>query len=231
MTVSRYRGKVAVHRMKSYINPNIPVLRPSDTVDDALLLFSDYKLTHLPYIMHGSFEGFFSEDLLMNYDIDDLLSDIQPLPAEHFLLENDQLTEAVRKAAASEILLLPVMNAEGGFVGVAEKTAIYERFIGQLALHQTGGLLEINLKGKDYSLGEIARIIENESGKIISLFITHDENSDDMILAIKLDITHISHVISALSRFGYEVVSYQSSEPVTNVEKDRFDQLMKYLSI
>lgn len=216
--------------MKSYINPNIPALRPSDTVDDALLLFSDYKLTHLPYVINGSFEGFFSEDLLMNYDSDDRLTHIQPLPAEHTLLENDLLTEAVSKAAASEILLLPVLNTDGEFKGVVEKTELYERFIRQLALHQTGGLLDIHLKGKDYSLTEISRIIENESGKIISLFITNDE-SNDMILALKLDITHISPVISALSRFGYEVISYQSSEPVNNLEKDRFDQLMKYLSI
>ncbi|MBX2952021.1 MAG: hypothetical protein KF870_05920 [Leadbetterella sp.] len=216
--------------MKSYINPNIPVLRPSDTVDDALLLFSDFKLNHLPYVINGSFEGFFSEDLLMNYDTDDLLNDIQPLPASQALLENELLTEAVGKATLSEITLLPVLNADGDFRGVVEKTALYEEFISQLALDQAGGLLEINLKGKDYSLTEISRIIENESGKIISLFITHDGNNN-MILSLKLDITHISGVISALGRFGYEVISYHSSEPVNNVEKDRFEQLMKYLSI
>lgn len=216
--------------MKSYINPNIPVLRPSDTVDDALLLFSDFKLNHLPYLVDTFFEGFFSEDLLMNYDIDDRLADIQPLPAEHILLENDVLTEAVRKATGSGMMLLPVLNADGEFRGVVEKTELYEHFIGQLALHEPGGLLEINLKGKDYSLTEISRIIENESGKIISLFITRD-GSNDMILSLKLDITHISPVISALGRFGYEVISYHSSEPVNNLEKDRFDLLMKYLSI
>lgn len=216
--------------MKSYINPNIPVLRPSDTVDDALLLFSDYKLTHLPYVIDRSLEGFFSEDLLLNYDIDDHLTDIQPLPAEHILLENDQLTEAVRKATGSGVMLLPVLNADGEFSGVVEKTALFEEFISQLALHQPGGLLEINLQGKDYSLTEISRIIENESGKIISLFITGDGNND-MILSLKLDITQISTVISALGRFGYEVASYYSSEPVNNLEKDRFDLLMKYLSM
>ena len=219
-----------MRRMKSYINPNIPVLRPSDTVDDALLLFSDLKLTHLPYVRHDAFEGFFSEDLLMNYDIDDLLADIQPLPAEHFLQEADPLAEAVRKAAASPLLLLPVRDEEGVFKGVAEKATLFEQFISGLALQEAGGLLEIRLKGRDYSLAEIARVIENESGKIISLYITHEEN-DDLILALKLDITHISPVISALTRYGYEVISYQSSEPVTNMEKDRFDQLMKYLSI
>lgn len=216
--------------MKSYINPNIPVLRPSDTVDDALLLFNDYKLTHLPYVIDRSFEGFFSEDLLMNYDIDDQLSDIQPLPADLLLPENDLLTEAVRKATGSATGLLPVINADGEFEGVVEKTELYEQFIRQLALNQPGGLLEINLKGKDYSLTEISRIIESESGKIISLFITNDGNND-MILSLKLDITHISTVIRALGRFGYEVASYHSSEPVNNLEKDRFDQLMKYLSI
>ena len=128
------------------------------------------------------------------------------------------------------MMLLPVLNADGEFRGVVEKTALYEHFISRLALHETGGLLEINLKGKDYALSEIARIIENESGKIISLFITRDGNGD-MVLSLKLDITHISPVISALGRFGYEVLSYHSSEPVNNLEKDRFDLLMKYLSI
>ncbi|WP_367914400.1 CBS domain-containing protein [Leadbetterella sp. DM7] len=216
--------------MKSYINPNIPVLRPSDTVDDALLLFSDFKTNHLPYVIDRSFEGFFSEDLLLNYDSDDRLTDIQPLPAEEIILENDPLTEAVRKAAAAQIMLLPLLNADGEFMGVIEKTELYERFIRHFALHEAGGLLEINLKGKDYSLAEIARIIEGESGKIISLFITHDINND-MVLSLKLDITHISAVISALGRFGYEVISYHSSEPVNNLEKDRFEMLMKYLSI
>jgi acetoin utilization protein AcuB len=215
---------------KQYINENIPVLKPSDTVDEALLLLNDYKLSHLPFVSGSTFEGLFSEDLLLNYDNDFLLSEIQPISIEIVALENDPLIEVVRKAYLIDADVLPVLNSDQEFVGIIEKLSVYQNFIGSLAFHDLGGLLEINLKKKDYSLAEIARLIENESGKIISLYITTDENNE-MVLSLKLNITHISPVISALNRFGYEVISYHSSEPINNLEKDRFDLLMKYLSI
>jgi acetoin utilization protein AcuB len=216
--------------MKSYINPNIPVLKPSDTVDDALVLFSDYKVDVLPYVSEQGYAGNFSEDLLLNYDIDDRLLEIQALPEEIQLSDADPLLEGIRKMLASSSPFLPVMDEEHHFLGVVEKRSLLEELATKMSLEQQGGLLEIHLKGKDYSLAEISRIIESESGKIISLF-AHKEGEEDLILTLKLDITKISTVVSALTRYGYAVVSYHSTEPVTNIEKDRFEQLMRYLSI
>lgn len=213
-----------------YINSNIPFLRPTDTVDDALMLLNDSKLNVLPYVNEGRFEGLYSEDFLLNYDTDFNLSEIQALPLETVILENDPILEIVRKAHTIDSDILPVTNLKNEYLGAIEKLEIYQNFIGSLALYDVGGLLEINIKNKDYSLAEISRIIESESGKIISLFLTRDEN-DDLVISLKLDITHISSVISSLTRFGYEVVSYHSSEPINNIEKDRYELLMKYLSI
>lgn len=216
--------------MKSYINPNIPVLKPSDTVDDALVLFSDYKVDVLPYVNEQGYAGNFSEDLLLNYDIDDRLAEIQALPEEILLSETDPLLEGLRKMLESRSPFLPLLDEDMQFLGVVEKATLLETLALQMGLEQQGGLLEVHLKGKDYSLAEISRIIENESGKIISLF-AHREGEEDLILTLKLDVTKISTIVSALTRFGYSVVSYHSTEPVTNIEKDRFEQLMRYLSI
>jgi acetoin utilization protein AcuB len=215
---------------RQYINESIPTLKSSDTVDEALLLLNDYKQNHLPLVNGLTFEGLYSEDLLLNYDNDFLLSEIQPISVDTVVLENDPLIEIVRKAYLIDSDVIPVLNSQQEFIGVIEKLATYQNFIGLLALHDIGGHLEINLKKKDYSLAEIARIIESEAGKIISLFITSDENNE-MVLSLKLNISHISAVIGALNRFGYEVISYHSTEPINNLEKDRFDLLMKYLSI
>ncbi len=216
--------------MKSFINPNIPVLKPSDTVDDALVLFNDYKLDLLPYIQDEVFSGYFSEDLLLNYDNDDLLNDIQALPGECVLEESDSLLEGIRKFMTAQLPLLPVGDEDHRFLGIVEKIRLIDELTTQMGLQNAGGLLEIHLKGRDYSLAEISRIVESESTKILSSFV-HAEEEDDLILTLKLDKTQISTVVSALTRFGYDVISYHSSEPVTNIEKDRYEQLMRYLSI
>lgn len=215
---------------KNFISKTLPVLKPSDIVDDALMLFNDYKVNYLPLINEDRFLGVFSEDLLLNYDTDFSLSEVQPIAVEKTVLENDSLLEAVNKAYTLEFDVIPVINSDGEYVGIIDKLELFQAFIGSLALHEPGGLLEINLKRTDYSLSEISRIIENESGKVISSFISTDKNND-LVLSLKLDISHISAVISALNRYGYEVLSYHSSEPINNLEKDRFDLLMKYLSI
>lgn len=215
---------------KQFINTNIPVLKSPDTVDDALILLNDFKTSYLPYVNGTEFEGFFSEDLLLNYDIDFTLTDIQPITTEVLLLENDPLLEAIKKSQIIEPPLLPVINTENQYLGVIEKLELYQRFIESLAINETGGLIEIRIKRQDYSLNEISRIIESESGKIISLFISNTEDGD-LIVYLKLDIMQIGTVINALKRFDYNVISYHSDEPVINIEKDRFEQLMKYLSI
>lgn len=99
-----------------------------------------------------------------------------------------------------------------------------------MALNDNGGILEINLHNKEYSLTEISKIVEYEYAKIISLFLSND-SQNQMHLTLKLDIAQISGVVNSLERYGYDVVSYFASEPVTNIEKDRYDLLMKYLSI
>ncbi len=216
---------------KQFINTNIPSLFYSDTVERALDLLNDYKLYSLPLVKDNSFEGFLSEDTLLAYDYSLKLSEIPPILATQLIYAEDPLLEAIRKAIETETDLLAVVDSVSqDFQGVLEKAVLFEKFIGTLSLSDVGGLIEINIKRKDYSLAEITRIIENESARIISLFITNDDHND-LIISLKLDVSHLSAVVNTLIRFGYDVVSYHSSEPVNNIEKDRYELLMKYLNM
>jgi acetoin utilization protein AcuB len=109
----------------------------------------------------------------------------------------------------------------------------FESFVLQMPLNDPGGIIEIDINNKDYSLTEISRIIENENAKITCLYISNSPNEHDQksALTLKLDISQISNVVNALGRYGYEVTSYHAAEPVANLEKDRYELLMKYLGI
>ena len=215
---------------KEFIDNNIPVLKQTDNVDRALQLINECKTAHLPYLENGEFKGFFSEEQLNNFDYDAMLSDIPPLQVLNQLDENLPLFELVKVFSQTGLDILPVFDEQKIFIGIVEKKEINEQFIAKFSLDDNGGLLEINLHNKEYSLSEISKIIEYEYAKITSLFLFHDP-SNQLHLTLKLDIAQISGVVNSLERYGYDVVSYYASEPVSNLEKDRYDLLMKYLSI
>lgn len=215
---------------KELIDNNIPVLRETDNVDKALHLMSESKTTHLPFVRETNFLGFFSEEQLLHHDFDAILDDIQPETIETKIDFNLPVLELVKIFIKSPFDILPVFDQTDLFIGTVEKKETLERFIETLALNDNGGLLEINLNNKEYSLSEISKVVELESANILSSFISYD-NQNQMHLTLKLDISQISGVVNALERYGYDVVSYFASEPVTNLEKDRYDLLMKYLSI
>jgi CBS domain-containing protein len=215
---------------KELIDSNIPVLKETDNVDKALQLMSESKTSHLPFVHETLFSGFFSEEQLLHHDFDTILEDIQPETIDTKIDLNLPVLELVKIFIKSPFDILPVFDQTDVFLGTVEKKETLERFIETLALNDTGGLLEINLNNKEYSLSEISKVVELESANILSSFISYDDQNQ-MHLTLKLDISQISGVVNALERYGYDVVSYFASEPVTNLEKDRYDLLMKYLSI
>jgi acetoin utilization protein AcuB len=218
---------------KDLINHNIATLKTTDDVERALEILNDAKHSQLPCLVNETFLGTYTEDLLLNFDNETLLSDIPPLIDEHILAEFLPLIEVIKIFQLAFIDVLPVFSDQNLFLGLVEKKYAYNIFIEQLKLNEPGSILEISLKENNYSLTEISRIIETENAKIICLYTAkeNDNLDNNFQLILKINVSQISAIVNSLTRFGYEVSSYFATEPVENLEKDRYDLLMKYLSI
>jgi len=84
----------------------------------------------------------------------------------------------------------------------------------------------------DYSLAEIARIIESENTKILSSFITSDPlDSTKIKLTLKLDKPEIRHIKATLERFEYKVLDHYQEETGVSGEEDRIGNLLRFLDI
>ncbi|MBK6979035.1 MAG: CBS domain-containing protein [Cytophagaceae bacterium] len=214
---------------KDLLSTDIPVLRPSDNVDRALQLMADFKYSQLPLVNNKQYLGIFTEDHLLNYDFDTLLEEIEPIDYNIEIDENFPLVEIIKSFRNDNIEFLPVQG-KGEFKGIIERKTAFQTLVDKMVLSENGGLIEIKTNEGDYQLSDISRIIEQESGKIMSMFLSHDM-FNNLLITLKIDVSQISPIVSSLERHGYEVSSYYASEPVTNLEKDRYDLLMKYLSI
>ena len=88
----------------------------------------------------------------------------------------------------------------------------------------------IEMGVNDYSLGEIARLMEENNAKILSLMLCNKTESSRITICIKINLIDASAVIQTLRRFDYNVSG--SFDNVGNDDlRERFESFMKFLDI
>jgi hypothetical protein len=99
-------------------------------------------------------------------------------------------------------------------------------------LDQSGAIIVIELTERDYSLSQIAQIVESNNVKVMSLYITSPADSTRLEVTIKLNSNEISSVIRTFERYNISVKTWtESSDSIDRFYQERLDLLMKYLNI
>ena len=91
-------------------------------------------------------------------------------------------------------------------------------------------ILEVPLT--DYTLTEIARIVESNNAHIMSLIVMPISGGEFLLVSLKLDMDDVTVLLRSFERFNYNVVYYFMKEgEVTDTQKERLDELMYYLEM
>lgn len=114
-----------------------------------------------------------------------------------------------------------------------------EKLLKPLALEQftelsenENSLIILEIPSKDYFLTEIARIVESNSAHVIALSVFPISGNAELLVSLKLDISDLTSVLRSFERFNYKVVYYYMKEgEVTDIQKERLDELLYYLDM
>jgi len=95
-----------------------------------------------------------------------------------------------------------------------------------------GGVIVLELNANDYSLAQIARIIEDNDAKILSSHVTFIPNSFKMEVNLKINQTDLTSIIQSFMRFDYTIkASFQGNNRQEDVLRKNYDQFMLYLNV
>lgn len=84
----------------------------------------------------------------------------------------------------------------------------------------------------DYSLTDIARIVESNNARVMNLFVLPIADGNTLMISIKLNLIDITPVLMSFERFDYKIVYYEMKEGiVTDTHKERLDELLHYLNM
>ncbi len=105
-----------------------------------------------------------------------------------------------------------------------------ENFLGLSDTENSLIVIEVPLV--DYTITDIARIVESNNARVMNLFVLPVADGNTLIISIKLNLLDLSTVLMSFERFNYKVLYYQMKEGVvTDTHKERLDELLYYLEM
>jgi len=216
---------------KELISNLIMPLSPGDTLEQALTIMSIYHVKHLPIVENDKLLGILSEDDATTNNPDTTIGNISTSKTYAFVSRNDHVFEILARLAQNKMTTVPVVDEQENFVGIVTQDDLITYYADSFSFKEPGSIVVIETSRREYSLSEVSRVIELENAAILSTFITAIENTEVLLLTIKINQQEISTIISALERYDYNIKASFTEDEFEDNLKDRYDQLMNYLNV
>ncbi|WP_027473054.1 CBS domain-containing protein [Saccharicrinis fermentans] len=218
---------------KDLISDIVPALRTSDSGLNALNWMEVFRVSHLPIVNNKELLGLVTDTDI--YDINKPEEPLGNLPLSltaPFVTQDQHIYAVIEVASRLQLTVVPVLSDKNEYLGLITQTDLLKNFADLIAVHTPGGIVEIDVPSYDYSISEIARIIEDSDTKVLSFYLNQNKASDTLKITIKLNREDITPVLRAFDRYDYTVsASYSEHNTVDEVTKKNYDALIRYLNI
>lgn len=214
------------------IKEDILALNIHDTVDEAISRMIEYKVSNFPVTDEGQFVGMVTEKEIFELDDTDAVLQKEFFHFENYHVnENQYIFDILKMASNQKLSIIPVVDEVGNYMGSITQEDIIAFFAKSMSVDFPGGVVILEVSQNDYSLTEIANIVETNDAKVLSSYIVSRIDSTKMEVIVKVSKIDLGSILQTFERYGYHIVaSFEESISVDDL-KDNYDQLINYLNI
>ncbi len=219
-------------RAQELITEEIPPLTHLDTAEKALNWMEEFKVSHLPVLKNGNFVGVISEsDILDKQEMDKTLDVLfQHLPRP-YALGSDHIYQVLARISEFKLSLIPILDENETYLGCTSVHHLLTLIANTGSIKETGGIIVLEMAFSDYSMAQIAQIVESNDAKILSSYIMSSPDSTNVEVTLKINQIELDRIIRTFERYDYIIkASYQKSSYSDDMQF-RYDALMNYLNM
>ena len=208
----------------------VPVLKPEDTCLQALNWMELFRVSHLPMEQGKMYLGLVDDEMIYAHgDLNDRL-DVLQIPVEGTFVYH--IYDVICLAAGSLLSVVPVLDRKNNFVGSITLTDILRHLDTLLCVDQPGGILVLEVNRIDYSLAEVAQIVEYNEARVLSCYVSGNRDSQQLQITLKINTLNVDPILDTFIRYGYTVKnSFVTGEEEQDSLRERYGLLMKYLEL
>lgn len=218
---------------KDLISDVVPSLKTSDSGQKALYWMDIFRISHLPIVNNEDFLGLISDKDIYDHNMaEEPIGNHSLSLFSPYVTTDQHVYEVMEIASEMQLTVIPVLNEEKKFQGVITLTDLLYYFADVSALKQPGGIIVLEMNSVDYSLTQIAQIVESNDAKILSSYITSSQSSTKMEVTLKINRKDLSSILQTFMRYNYIIkASFMDENDLNSLYENRYDSFMKYLSI
>ncbi|MFY9153179.1 MAG: CBS domain-containing protein [Prolixibacteraceae bacterium] len=211
----------------------VPPLRLNDSGQKALNWMEIFRISHLPVVDEKRLVGLISDKIIYDLNIiDKPVGDYCDHLLSPHVHTNQHIYEVFSAISVLKLSAVPVLDLHHEYCGVITAVDLSLHFASLVAVNEPGGVIVLELNAIDYSLPQIAQIVEGNDAKILSLYVTNEPDSTQMTITLKINVIDLSAIIQTFVRYDYNIKAvYMDESMIQNVYDDRYDQLMKFMNM
>lgn len=216
--------------INDYINNDYKAIDSKETIESVQDFFSEVSYTHFPVIDEGIYIGSISIDDIETFDSDKKIIDYR-YTLESFFARKDMIwLDVLEVFAKNHSNVVPILDGTNNYIGYYELEDIIKFFHETPFLKEQGGIIIVQTSVIDFSMSQIAQIVESNNGKLLGLFIS-EADATNIKVTIKVALGGMNDIIQTFRRYNYEIISEHDEDNYLNNLKERSEYLDKYLNI
>ena len=211
----------------SLLSNVVPVLKKDDTCAQALGWMDLFRVSHLPVLDGETYVGLLSDEIMYAHgSIHDPIGKLD-IPREMtFVYEDVHMYDVIGVASS------PVLNRKEVYQGAILLTDILHNIDKLLCIDDPGGIIVLEVNKIDYSLAEVAQIVEYNEAKVLSCYVTCMPDSNKVVITLKVNTARIEPILDTFIRYRYVIKNtFVSGEEMNEEMKDRYGQLLKFMEM
>ena len=214
----------------NYITNDYKALDSQETIFDAQDRLDEISYSHFPVVEEDVYIGCIIKDDLETFDGDKKVADYR-FTLEPFFARTTMIwLDVLEVFAKNHTNLVPVLDENNQYKDYYEIEDIIKFFHETPFLKEQGGIIIVQKGILDYSMSQVAQIVESNNGKLLGLFVS-EANTENVQITIKISLGGMNDIIQTFRRYNYEIISEHQEDNYINNLKERSDYLDKYLNI
>ena len=219
---------------KELISDIFPAVNINDKGEKALVRMDFFKISHIPLTdTDGNYFGLISENEIYDFNLTEKsFSSYKNVLARPFVLSTEHIYSVINLFTKFNISVVPVLNEREKYIGAICFHDLVRYFGTLTASDNPGAIFILELDYHNYSLSQIAQIIESNDAKVLSIYASSPVDSTKLEITIKINKTDFSVVRQTFERYDYKIkAAFNEDDKINELLEERFDEFMNYLNI
>lgn len=214
------------------ITDDIPALKPEDTVSRALDWMEEFKVAHLPVVSDERLVGLVKDsDLVDGNDPKATVGRMMEQVEVPFVRDRQHIYDVMKLFVERALTVVPVLDMNGRYLGLVNEHEALRRLSEVANVREPGSVVVLEMNFNDYSLQEIARIVEGNDAKVLSVYCHSLPESTRLEVTLKINREDISGILQTFERYEYQVsTTYQGSRFHEDL-RGRYDEVMRIIKM